>query len=245
MMWSGTLLFGISGGEILILLLLVLILFGPKKIPEIARMVGRGMNEVKKVQREINSEIHRYSSEIEEETRKMAPDRQGKEGTESSKEMTSAGQAGTGDREADHPKPGVQPEHGKADKGQPTTPSHENKPGGPSQGGKPGDPPKENQSGGPPVESKPGGPSVGENPGDPPLENKPGGPPQREKQGEPPVGKKPGGPPGGENRDDPPLENNSGGPPQREKPGDPSPGNKPAGDEDDLPYPYRRGDQNH
>ncbi len=71
MTWSFILLFGISGGEILMLLLLVLILFGPKKIPEIARMVGKGMGEVKKVQREINSEIHRYSSEIEKEAKKM------------------------------------------------------------------------------------------------------------------------------------------------------------------------------
>ncbi len=64
-------LFGISGGEVLILLLLVLLLFGPKKIPEIARMIGRGMNEVKKVQREINTEIHRYSSDIEREAKEM------------------------------------------------------------------------------------------------------------------------------------------------------------------------------
>lgn len=71
MTWYYPFLFGISGGEILILLLLVLLLFGPKKIPEIARMVGRGMNEVKKVQREINTEIHRYSSEIEKEAKEM------------------------------------------------------------------------------------------------------------------------------------------------------------------------------
>jgi len=63
------LLFGISGGEILIILVAVLLLFGPKKIPEIARMIGRGINEVKKVQREINSEIHRYSADIENEAR--------------------------------------------------------------------------------------------------------------------------------------------------------------------------------
>lgn len=55
----------------LILLLLVLLLFGPKKIPEIARMLGRGLNEVKKVQREINTEIHRYSEDIEKEAREM------------------------------------------------------------------------------------------------------------------------------------------------------------------------------
>ncbi|TVR43243.1 MAG: twin-arginine translocase TatA/TatE family subunit [Bacteroidia bacterium] len=74
MIFPQILLFGISGGEILILLLIILLLFGPKKIPEIARMVGRGMNEVKKVQREINSEIHRYSSTIENEVKEMDPE---------------------------------------------------------------------------------------------------------------------------------------------------------------------------
>ncbi len=71
MIVPGILLFGISGGEILMLILLVLLLFGPKKIPEIARMLGKGLGEVRKVQREINAEIHRYSSEIEGEVRKM------------------------------------------------------------------------------------------------------------------------------------------------------------------------------
>ncbi len=70
----GILLFGISGGEILMLILLVLLLFGPRKIPEIARMLGKGLGEVRKVQREINSEIHRYSSEVEGEAKKMESD---------------------------------------------------------------------------------------------------------------------------------------------------------------------------
>ena len=64
-------LFGISGGEILVLLLLVLILFGPSKIPEIARMLGKGVGEIRKVQREINSEIQRYSADVEQETKAM------------------------------------------------------------------------------------------------------------------------------------------------------------------------------
>ncbi len=68
------LLFGISGGEILLILLVVLLLFGPGKIPEIARMIGRGINEVKKVQREINTEIHRYTADIETEARNMQHD---------------------------------------------------------------------------------------------------------------------------------------------------------------------------
>lgn len=62
-------LFGISGGEILLIIFLILILFGPKKIPEIARTLGKGINEVKKVQREINAEIHRYSDEVRTEAR--------------------------------------------------------------------------------------------------------------------------------------------------------------------------------
>jgi sec-independent protein translocase protein TatA len=71
------LLFGISGGEILIILLLVLLLFGPKKIPEIARAIGKGMNEIKKVQRDINTEINRYSRELENPAKQVAEDLEG------------------------------------------------------------------------------------------------------------------------------------------------------------------------
>ncbi|MBS4012984.1 MAG: twin-arginine translocase TatA/TatE family subunit [Bacteroidetes bacterium] len=55
--------FGISGGEIVIILLVVILVFGPKKIPEIAKFLGKGLREVKKVQREINNEINRYSED--------------------------------------------------------------------------------------------------------------------------------------------------------------------------------------
>ncbi|TVQ11500.1 MAG: hypothetical protein EA361_12725 [Bacteroidetes bacterium] len=71
------LLFGISGGEIFIILLLILLLFGPKKIPEIARTLGKGINEIKKVQRDINAEIHRYSEEIENPAKEMKEDIEG------------------------------------------------------------------------------------------------------------------------------------------------------------------------
>lgn len=74
---SFILLFGISGGEILVILLLVLVLFGPKKIPEIARTIGKGMNEIKKVQRDINAEINRYSREIENPAKQITEDIEG------------------------------------------------------------------------------------------------------------------------------------------------------------------------
>ncbi len=71
------LLFGISGGEILVVLLLVLILFGPKKIPEIARTFGKAINEVKKVQRDINTEINRYAAEVEKPAKQITEDIEG------------------------------------------------------------------------------------------------------------------------------------------------------------------------
>ncbi len=112
------LLFGISGGEILILLLIVLLLFGPGKIPEMARMIGRGMREVKKVQREINTEIHRYSSDIEKEAREMRsslenrPDSGKKPGEEVSKKEDKGNQSGTGNEQKTkhNPKEEGQPE---------------------------------------------------------------------------------------------------------------------------------------
>jgi TatA/E family protein of Tat protein translocase len=71
------LLFGISGGEIFVIVLLILIFFGPKRIPEIARTLGKGINEIKKVQRDINSEINRYSDEIENPVKQVKEDIEG------------------------------------------------------------------------------------------------------------------------------------------------------------------------
>jgi sec-independent protein translocase protein TatA len=39
--------FGVSVWEILILLLVVLLVFGPKRLPEMGRSLGRGMREFK------------------------------------------------------------------------------------------------------------------------------------------------------------------------------------------------------
>jgi TatA/E family protein of Tat protein translocase len=59
--------FNISGGEIFIILLVVFLFFGPDKIPEIARWMGKGLNEVKKATSEIRDEITRETSDIRQE----------------------------------------------------------------------------------------------------------------------------------------------------------------------------------
>jgi sec-independent protein translocase protein TatA len=48
---------GLGGGEIAVILAIILIFFGPKKIPEIARSFGRGIREFKKASEEIRSEL--------------------------------------------------------------------------------------------------------------------------------------------------------------------------------------------
>ena len=58
-----TLLF-ISGQEIFIIMLAVLLLFGAKRIPEIARGLGKGMNEFKKAADDIKKEIRENSGDI-------------------------------------------------------------------------------------------------------------------------------------------------------------------------------------
>lgn len=46
-----------SGGEIIIVLLIVLLFFGPKSIPKIARTMGRGIRQVKDATQEIQRDI--------------------------------------------------------------------------------------------------------------------------------------------------------------------------------------------
>ena len=51
-------LFSLGGGEIILILALVLILFGAKKLPELAKGLGTGIKEFKKATREVTDEIH-------------------------------------------------------------------------------------------------------------------------------------------------------------------------------------------
>jgi sec-independent protein translocase protein TatA len=73
-LWHHSILFGLGGGEIFIVLLIVLLLFGPKQIPEIARNLGKGINEIKKAQREIKEEIDNYSETINDEVAEIQKD---------------------------------------------------------------------------------------------------------------------------------------------------------------------------
>lgn len=46
-----------GGGELIIILVIVLILFGAKRIPEIAQGLGKGIREFKKSVRDVQTEL--------------------------------------------------------------------------------------------------------------------------------------------------------------------------------------------
>ena len=56
-------------GEIILIVLAILILFGAKKIPELAKGVGKGMKEFKKAVKDVEEDI-----QIEEETSTKEPE---------------------------------------------------------------------------------------------------------------------------------------------------------------------------
>ncbi len=56
----------LGAGEIILILLVILILFGAKKIPELARGIGKGMSEFKKGLKEVEDEIKTVEKETKE-----------------------------------------------------------------------------------------------------------------------------------------------------------------------------------
>src|SRR6266576_3209691 len=55
-------LFNLGGGEIILILALILILFGAKKLPELAKGLGQGIKEFKKATKEVTDEIQSAAS---------------------------------------------------------------------------------------------------------------------------------------------------------------------------------------
>ena len=51
--------------EILVIAVVVLVLFGAKKVPELMKGVGTGIKEFKKASRDVQDELHRAMDEVE------------------------------------------------------------------------------------------------------------------------------------------------------------------------------------
>jgi sec-independent protein translocase protein TatA len=58
--------FNLGSGEILLIFLGILLLFGAKKLPELARGLGKGINEFKGAVETVKKEILDANTEVEE-----------------------------------------------------------------------------------------------------------------------------------------------------------------------------------
>lgn len=60
--------FEVGGGEILLIMLVALMFFGSKNVPQIARGLGKGMREIRDASNNIKSEIVREAERVKEES---------------------------------------------------------------------------------------------------------------------------------------------------------------------------------
>jgi sec-independent protein translocase protein TatA len=70
--------FGNFGGpDLLIILLIVLVLFGAKKLPELARGLSQSMNEFRKAREEFDHELNNASKDLKGQPETHQPDNTG------------------------------------------------------------------------------------------------------------------------------------------------------------------------
>ena len=55
--------------EMIFIFILALLLFGPKKLPELARMLGKGLSEFRRAKNELKNTFDTHLQELERETR--------------------------------------------------------------------------------------------------------------------------------------------------------------------------------
>ncbi len=58
----------IGGPELLLIFIIALLIFGPRKLPEVGRMIGKGLSQFKKAASDFKSSLER---EVEEETKEL------------------------------------------------------------------------------------------------------------------------------------------------------------------------------
>ena len=68
-MMNPILAWALGGPEMMVILLIVLLLFGAKKLPQLARGMGKSLGEFKKAKQEFEDEITRAEDEVKTEAK--------------------------------------------------------------------------------------------------------------------------------------------------------------------------------
>ena len=63
-----------GGGELLLVFVVVLLLFGSKNLPSIARTLGRTLEEFRRAARDVTDEIMRAEKSVSDETKRLVED---------------------------------------------------------------------------------------------------------------------------------------------------------------------------
>lgn len=66
---------GVGGMEIFMLLVIALVVFGPQKLPEMGKSLGKAIREFKSAGDDIKDEITRATKDIEDDSDKDDPDK--------------------------------------------------------------------------------------------------------------------------------------------------------------------------
>lgn len=67
--------FGLGGQEIIVILIIALIVFGPKRLPEVGRALGEGLRELKRASRGLSEPFETDEEESQtKETKSNASD---------------------------------------------------------------------------------------------------------------------------------------------------------------------------
>src|SRR5882724_7282331 len=67
--------FGIGMPELMVIMVVALIVLGPKRLPEIARALGKGLAEFRRATSDINDELQKAQRAVEAEARAAEPTR--------------------------------------------------------------------------------------------------------------------------------------------------------------------------
>lgn len=65
---------GLGFGEILIIVLVITVVFGPQRIPELSRAIGRGLREFRKAMRDIETQIEAGAEPPRQGTEEVKPE---------------------------------------------------------------------------------------------------------------------------------------------------------------------------
>ena len=67
--------FGLGFGEIVVILVLALLLFGPKKLPEVAKQLGKGMRDFQKATEDLKGQFEKefYADEAKKARPQIVP----------------------------------------------------------------------------------------------------------------------------------------------------------------------------